>query len=635
MSRSKAKRRRKSDQEQQHQDFTKKKQRLGKKLKAANETDTTISKRQIYIRSSQKPDSATQTTGHSLTDLISRTTHHNATTRKDCLNAIHNSINNESSTSYLSIKSNPKTVILTALSCISDDVSSVRQSASSLLLDMLNKFWIDDIDFIMMLKYKLISTLTHLKNEIRVFGCYVVGEICKKFDIINSGFAEVVICVADVLNVARNCKQKIQVVDAIRLCIEYHGKKDVDGDGDGDGDDGDGGEIYFYHRVQKIKEGKSKFSNVDKRNILRNVCIVLADSLPSTNTNINNNNINNTQDMNNNVNWNIDVLKTASNTLRATLQCFYSNSCNNEHGGEGGEGGGEEEEEEDKVPKFVMNVLNDCVDNVNIKNNVTLNNLAEASLNVGNHILCAKFILKCDKNDIGIIQCEKLLNNCGMKEEKELIEICERIYDNCNYVIERRYVDEIEKRRKLIVSTIKYLTCHNHQLGWKMTKMIFDTQFLKICYGSGLLNNMICCQVDIFQYISNNSRLKHYVHSILSFLNCSKEICNDLSLDMLKRLGSVMLMNMTDDNGLCHVHDMIQLIIQLEGCRRKVFLDVMEWIVICDCFNMKKKELVSIVAMCCIIVKECDDNNDENLDQTNRIKKEGEKLLHKCTYKNV
>lgn len=156
----------------QKQDFIKKKVKLGKKARAENFTDTTVKQRQIFVPSQAKPhlnsyDTARPLTGLLLSELISRTRHHNANTRTNAHNAICNALVEPTAVAHAPANASPAAVIAASAVGLGDEVALVRAAAKNLLLAVL-RLVKDARPFQNLIATHMLACLSHIRTDVRL-----------------------------------------------------------------------------------------------------------------------------------------------------------------------------------------------------------------------------------------------------------------------------------------------------------------------------------------------------------------------------------------------------------------------------------------------------------------------------------
>ncbi|KAI0567720.1 binding protein [Gracilaria domingensis] len=201
-------------------DFRKKKAKLGRKARPDNFTNTTVKQKQVFVpdQSRSEEQLASTQTGLSLTDLISRTRHHNANTRTAALNALANAIKFKNATAHSAIILSPAPAINAAAVGIADENAATRTSARNLFVSVWSS--LDDVQpFRSIFSTALLACLSHIRLDIRLDGARtlvaLLGTNRMSSEQIFADTANPIESLCDILSVTNGVKGRTIVMETI------------------------------------------------------------------------------------------------------------------------------------------------------------------------------------------------------------------------------------------------------------------------------------------------------------------------------------------------------------------------------------------------------------------------------------
>lgn len=295
-----AKRKRAAQQKQQQQDFVRKKTKLGKAKAPENRTSTQFKTRQIHVPNQSRPTphgaeaASSCPTGLSLSDLLARTAHHNATTRATAFQTLTNASESASSVAHAAIQSRLPVVLSTAAAALSDDASNVRTAAASLILSAFAARPDACAPCLPSLCCHVLSAASHIRTQVRIHAArFITQVLCLRtvqpLDLFHEPHSPLP-ALGDMLSSCSSPRHRLDILTAIALCIATR----TDGaqpDAMPSGTEDDlhaRDKPFFYHAAvpasaTRRAEGLlARLQSDDRLRLLARIAHIITEGLPST-----------------------------------------------------------------------------------------------------------------------------------------------------------------------------------------------------------------------------------------------------------------------------------------------------------------------------------------------------------------
>ena len=215
-------------------DFVKKKERLGRKARPDNATNTSVKSRQIYlpqIPDEQEVHDASLKHGLSHAQLLQRVSHYNASTRMSALNGLTRALREGTLAASVHAKSDRANVVRIALAALQDDEAIVRRAAVALLAAVVNGV-VTVRPFSKLLASSWLAGLSHIRKEVQeAAACAMTamfGEGVRPVAVFGNDVYKPMLALCEMLNapgVRNTAKRRIIILEALVALLEGEQKQ--------------------------------------------------------------------------------------------------------------------------------------------------------------------------------------------------------------------------------------------------------------------------------------------------------------------------------------------------------------------------------------------------------------------------